>query len=1199
MAPPPMQLSRFDLEHAPLDEGTVLLEASAGTGKTYALTGILLRLLLEGQLQRLEQALVVTFTVAAADELKNRLRAGLVRALAACRGARTGEAFFDGLARHGASGAKVLQRALDEFDAVGVTTIHGFCKRLLDEAAFESREPFELELAADEAPLWHAAAADALRLVRANDSPMLGALLHAAGPDPDELVALYRAWRRHPDVALDPPEPQLQVHLANLRAAVHRAAALWDDALIDRIAALPWTKGKNPLRGDPRRHAAQQAELLATEPEFALSFLAALAPRRTDRALHKRGRPSLDHPWFAACDDVDAALQSARQHLRCALLLQLDARFAWHQRERALLTYQDLLVRAHRALADDERRPRLLAAIHARFAVALIDEFQDTDQLQYEIFSTCFRNRPLFLVGDPKQSIYAFRGADLRTYLAARQHAVQRATLDVNFRSSQQLVQAVGLLFGRAHAFVEPQIRLPTVRAAARAGDRQLDGDPGPALRFRLLPPAAGAKGPTSLRAEDARAAIARDLTAEICRLLGGGVRLDGRALLPRDMAVLTRKNVEAVLVQETLRQAGITAVIGRAGDVFETDELIELERLLLAILRPNDASRARAAMATRLWGHDAAALAALSGDDGRFDDALGQLERWRQLWLKSGFFVMKEQLLADLDADARLLQERGGERRLTNFQQLCEMLHAAEHEHRLSPEGLLHWLAHERAHKDEVDYQRRELRLESDEDAVQIMTMHGSKGLQYEVVFCPFLWDGRRAPRRNAVVDTGGGRRFAFELDDDDPGWLTSEADRLAEDVRLAYVAITRARRRCYLHWGPIGSAHGGHWCSALAWLLQPSAPDQSADRWQLAWAQATKDQPLDRLAAEAQALAARSHGTIGVEPVAAAAPAAPTEPAAPAARPGAPRARPATWSRELPRRWPRAVHSFSSLVAGAAPDGDAHDRRDPGDALAAAPGRGIFGFRRGAEAGQCLHALLETVDLRAVERGTDDDAIAQQVRIALEQHGLADPAAHPGELDPVAAVLQNLRDLAAAHAAPGGPTFAALCGGPRAAEWGFTLPVPDADPRALAALFAQADCPVAAAYAPRLTSLPARRLAGYLTGFADLVAEHDGRYWLLDWKSNHLGNALSDYAAPAIAAAMHAHDYVLQYHLYVLALHRHLAARLADYDYDRHFAGVAYVFLRGVVPGSEHAVHAARPPSTLIDALDRWAGAPGGGDR
>lgn len=1200
MATPP-QLPRFELATAPLDEGTCLLEASAGTGKTYTITGILVRMVLEGTVERIEQALVVTFTVAAADELKNRLREGLQRALAVCLGGDDPDPFYQGLREHGARGAARLRRAIDEFDQAAVTTIHGFCKRLLDDSAFESDEPFDLEFTVDEVPLWQSAAADALRMLHGIDSPMLGSLLHDSGMTPDTLVALYRSWQRHPDVALDPASPHLDVHVDNLRAAVRGAAGHWDDAVREELVSMPWLKQGRPTQGPLEPFFERFGEQLRLQPERQLRLLRSLNPDDLARRLRANANRSFRHAFLQGCGEVFEQWRHADRHLRSTLLQHMHARLLRHKRERAVLTFDDLLQRAHRALHEPGRAERVLEALRERHRVALIDEFQDTDERQYEILATAFEHRPLFLVGDPKQSIYGFRGADLDTYLMAADDALQQSTLSTNFRSSRALVRAVNDVFGKNLAFVEPRVRMPKVSAKAGPHDLEIDGDgdPAHALHFRLLPAEStyqnGKLKPWGV--EDGRRRIAEDVADEIHRLLHGDARLDDQPLLPRHIAVLTRLNAEAVQVQEQLRELGIVSVIGKAGDVFETDELVELERLLLAIHRPNDLQRARAAMATRLWGLDALQLHALDRDEPAFEQSLGLLEKWRQLWLHRGFVVMKEAVLRDLDAEARMLQRGDGERRLTNLEQLCEMLHQAEHDHRLSPEGLLHWLQHERDHKDEIDYQRRELRLESDEDAVQILTMHGSKGLQYEVVFCPFLWGGRPAPKTNVTVETSGRdgddgpmRELRFEVDEDDPGWLALEADRLAEDVRLAYVALTRAKRRCYVHWGAIGSNLGGYWCSALAWLCNPHPVETDKAGWQRAWALRYRDQVTD-LEGDLRRLAARSHGSIEVRTIPPTRP--PRGPAAVTTSEDPTRAprRRSGRARTLPYRAPRVVHSFSSLVAGGSSGDDAHDVHDPAridDGAAPGPGDGIFGFARGAEAGQCLHTILEHVALDDL----GSDAARELVRTTLRQFGLLDPAAHPGDIDPVEVVLQNLADLAASRMRASGATIGAVCGGPRLCEWQFTLPMPvQPDLAGLADRFAASACDVARGYAERLRGLPTQRFAGYLTGFVDLVAAHDDRYWIVDWKSNHLGDSVAHYDQAALHRSMREHDYVLQYHLYVLAWHRHLQARLDGYDYDRDFGGVLYAFLRGAEPGADSGMFCVRPPRALVESLDDWA--------
>ena len=1182
------QLAPFDLHTASLARGTVLLEASAGTGKTYTLVGVLLRMLLEGVVERLDQMLVVTFTVAATEELKTRLRDALQRTLSAVDGAPEDDPFFLAMAAKPEAKAR-LRAAIDDFDQVVIATIHGFCKRVLDEAAFESHEPFELEFTADPVPLLYRAAADALRSTYEPEVSYRSAVLHKERITPDLLVHAYQLWQRHALLPMTPPQPRPAEHLQVLAARAVAAQAAWSEA--DLLLDLKWLKARKIFRGDEGRAILDFAERLRRHPALALPELVELAPARLlAKHVSKKSKPNFDHSFFRACADLATTYDEAFAHLRADLLLRMHERVALHKQRLGTSSFDDLLVRTHRALHDPEHGQDLATVLQQRYRVALIDEFQDTDALQYEIFATAFAKGSLFLIGDPKQSIYRFRGADLHTYAKARDAADRRHTLAENHRSSPQMVDAVNAIFSRPSAFADDQITMPPVRAAAHAEQLQITGDGDAVLRWRFVGPSS-ANGWTARGEAEER--ITRDIAAEIVRLLRSEARLDGRPLRPNDFAVLTRSNRQAVLVQSTLRDAGIPSAIGKAGDVFETDELAELQLFLQSVLQPGDLMRLRGALATRFCGHDLTSLLALDSDDAHFDDEIARFDRWRRLWLRGGFVPMVEQAMYELGVVRRFLAMPAGERRLTNFRQLFELLHDAEHGARLSPEGLFEWLQHERTHKDELDYTLRELRLESDGDAVQILTAHGSKGLQYEVVFCPFSWEGKDVRGAEIVVDANGQERLVFDIDEDDGDKRLALADRLAEDLRLAYVAVTRAKRRCYVHWGPIGSAQSGAHRSPLAWLLtgNPVAPGFGSDGkpapdWVEQAAERAKEVESPHWLANLQQRCAASSGRMSVELV-------PESPAVPRLQPTAATQSLAPLRHARKKRTARGLHSFTSITAGAPPLEPLADVVDAAVDTGPAPrATGIFGFARGAHAGQCLHTILEHVDWHDLA----GDATRNLVQQTLSAHDLAVAGAHPGELDPVATVLQNLRDLAAARVHERGPTLAALCGGARIAEWEFVLPMPQASVRALADSLAEREPTFAQQQAERLRDLGTETLRGFLTGFVDLVAEHDGRYWVLDWKSNHLGDTLEDYHDEALHAAMVHHDYVLQYHLYVLALHRHLRSRLPDYAPERHLGGVCYVFLRGAAQGRTTGMFHDTVPARTVLALDHWLG---GGDR
>lgn len=1179
-----MNLTPFDLRSASLAPGTVLLEASAGTGKTYTLVGVLLRLLLEEVVDRLDQVLVVTFTIAATEELKTRLRDALRRTLRAAEGESENDPFFVAMAQVPNAKQRV-RAAIDDFDQVVISTIHGFCKRVLEEAAFESHEPFELEFTADPVPLLYRAAADALRADYEPEVSYRSALLHCKGMKPSKLVESYQLWQRHALLAMNPATPDPTGTVAALQPLAEAAAAAWDeDARLD-LTNMDWRKSADLFGKDIATDIATFVARLRRDPALAFPMLLEMAPARMlEQHVQKTSKANLAHPFFRACGALADAADVAFPHLRADLLLRMHQRVGQHKQQLGTSSFDDLLVRTHRALNDEEHGAELASTLQRRYRVALIDEFQDTDALQYEIFATAFADASLFLIGDPKQSIYRFRGADLHTYTKARDGADRKHTLGENHRSSPQMVAAVGALFARPSAFADDAIPMPEVRAAARPDQLQITGDGTPVLRWRFL---AGTGPSPWLARDEAEERITADVAAEIVRLLRGEARIDGRALRPNDFAVLTRSNRQAVLVQSTLRDAGVPSAIGKAGDIFDTEELIELQRLLQSVLQPGDLSRLRGALATRFCGHDLEDLLALDADEALFDEQIARFDRWRRTWLRLGFVPMIEQAMHELGVVRRFLAMPGGERRLTNFRQLFELLHDAEHGSRLSPEGLFEWLQHERAHKDDLDYTLRELRLESDGDAVQILTVHGSKGLQYEVVFCPFLWEGKDPVGAEIVVDRAGGERLVFDLNEDEADKQSAQAERLAEDLRLAYVATTRSKRRCYLHWGLVGDRARISPRSPLAWLLtsNPCAPGFGPDGapapdWVKQASERAKDVEAPHWFEDLQQRCAASEGRMSVELV----PEAPTPVRLPSAAPSEPLAPP---RHAKQKRSTRGLHSFTSITAGAPPLEPLADVVDPAtDTEPAAPATGIFAFARGAAAGQCLHEILEHVDWRDL----GGDHTRTLVQTTLSAHDLAVAGAHPGELDPTATVLQNLHDLAAARVHAEGPRLADLCAGRSSAEWEFVLPMPKAGLPALAACFAMRAEPFAQQQAERLRALGDDTLRGFLTGFVDLVVEHDGRYWVLDWKSNHLGDTVADYGQEALQAAMVHHDYVLQYHLYVLALHRHLRSRLPDYDPERHLGGVCYAFLRGASPDRTSGMFHDAVPTAVVDALDAW---------
>lgn len=1218
----------FDVFDCPLD-GANLIEASAGTGKTWNICGLYLRLLLERRLE-VQKILVVTFTNAATAELRARVRARIVETLAWLRdggdAASGGDPFVPALVaaierRGGSTRAElvlILEEALQFFDEAAIFTIHGFCQRALADASFSAGLPFTLELVTDDREMVLEAVHDFWRRRVAADGcpPALAAHLLERGDTPDRYAALVaRSLAKPLATCLWPgalAAPAAAVDTAAVTTAWAAAQPLWTtrrDEIVDLLkASIPALhKGSYKEASIDRAAAAWDAWFRDAAPLAPIDAEAKpelFATARLQRGTNK-GQTTPTHPFFDAADAllaartaVTGALDLARMRLLRELVETVVPDLRRRKRERRVIAFDDMLHNLYAALEGGEH-PGLVATLRERFPVALIDEFQDTDPLQFAIFDHIYGRgaRPAFFVGDPKQAIYSFRHADLHTYLKARASASAEYTLADNQRSTAGLIAALNAIFSaNGRAFMLPGLDYRPVAMGARPRPAFADAKlPGADLRLWMLPPA-----PTGepLAKKSARALAAAATAAEIARLLtdaaGGDVTLDGRALSAGDIAVLVRTHAQGSELKRELARLNVGSVELSQASVFRSPDAEEVERVLIAINQPSRDTLLRGALATEMMGCDAARIAAISGDEALLTGYLERFDAYRTLWLRQGVGVMYRRFLTEQGVSARLLERPDGERRLTNLLHLGEQIHQAAVTHE-SPDALLRWLATQRR-EDSAD-EVAQLRLESDRNLVQIVTIHKAKGLEFPIVFCPFLWDGNTKfggpkPEGREYHAADGAAVIDFRLDDETGADKDAIADGIrleesAESLRLIYVALTRAIHRCYLVVGSYGRLHGRNFSSAestrslLNWLV--AGDSETPASWF-----AGRRTPAD-IAVAWEVLAARASPHLALAPLPAGrgTPVAQTGPAPEtlAALPP-PEAIAPVWR----------IGSFSALVSDAKSEAAAsdHDARiaDLAARTAAPPPDlapdDILRFPRGASAGDCLHAIFERIDFTAP--GGWSDAIAR----GLFAHPQSLRGARPGEATPLLAAMaaRMLADVLEARL-PDGIVLGSIPPTRRLTELEFSLPAPRVSAGALNAALRGLGYDV-----PRLAF---RDLEGYLKGYIDLVFEHGGRYYVLDWKSNHLGYASADYGPAALQAAMSEHSYALQYLLYALAVDRYLRHRLPGYRHDTHFGGVLYLFVRGVRPGWTNAdgtsagVFHDRPSAATLARLDAlFAAAP-----
>lgn len=1204
-----------ELDHLGIElAGRNLIEASAGTGKTYAIACLYLRLLIESDLSP-EQILVVTYTEAATEELRGRVRSRIREALEVFSGAPTEDAFLIGLYgnanRKGpdrAIGRDRLDLALRSFDLASIFTIHGFCLRALQDNAFESGSLYDTDLVTDQSDLLQEVADDFWRNnFFSEPAPLLGYALHNK-LTPDYFVKFLKGMLGNPKLEILPKFEMSRLPLLGeeCHAAFAAVKQMWQERKPDIRELIQGDKGLSRAKG------AYHPETLPTLFDAMDLYCSGDNPfgtfsdfdKFTATGILKGKKPTgtaLDHPFFALCEALNNKITERFLALRAEFLVFARERLSSRKRECNIRFFDDLLSDLYDALGG-ARGKAFAAILSGKYRAALIDEFQDTDPVQYDIFRKIYSNPdcPLFLIGDPKQAIYSFRGADIFAYLeaAADVAADRRFTLTSNWRSTPRLLAAFNTVFGSAaKPFVFDEITYHAVMSGKEeATDPLVLAEPDdPPLQVWYLPTDPGGKDSTVGQANQS---IPLAVAAEISRLLQQGEEgtalIDGRPVLPEDVAVIVRSHRQAGYIQDALRQLGIPSVLRSDKSIFTTAEAREVCTLLAALADPGSEAKVRAALVTDLLGRMGDDIALLLEQEQLWEEWLEKFRDYHQTWLDRGFMVMAQALLSREGVRGRLLRRPDGERRLTNLLHCFEIIHGAAHERKLGIEGMVTWFG-ERVSGEEVAEQYQ-IRLETDEKAVKIVTVHVSKGLEYPIVFCPFLWGGIRAD--DEIITFHDKFRIVkdFGSSDKDRHKVLAQKEALAENLRLLYVALTRARFRCYLVAGKIvdGTGRNRPETSPLAYLFHAGEETRGADDLVGTLAREVKKLPVEMIVEQLADLAAHAKGTISVTPMPGAEGSAPY---VPVRADGAP-LECKTFSGVIDRDW--RVSSFTSFAAHDLAASELPDRDETGIGETAAvpavfgtepPGKNIYSFPRGARAGIFLHEILEKLDFLGGALDKGGDLVAE----CLRKHGYhADWQPH------IRAMIDNV--VSVPLATPDGFfTLADLQQGRWLTELEFFFPLRFITSGILKDYFRKwsgrhltVDL---LALCPALRFRPAE---GMVRGFMDMVFEHGGRYYLVDWKSNHLGYRIEDYGRESLKAAMERSLYPLQYLLYTVALNRYLSLRVSGFNYASHFGGVLYVFLRGMSRerGEEFGVFRDLPPVEMIDELTECLIAAGGYD-
>jgi len=1176
--------------------GSNLIEASAGTGKTYAIACLFLRLVVEQGLLP-ENILVVTFTEAATKELKGRIRERL----------RMGRDFFSGCGPEDEFSAALLaganpcwpgreraierlDLALQTFDCAAISTIHGFCSRALQENAFESGSLYDTELVTDQGPLIQEIVADFWRSNFFGEEASLLATVLRKKWSLDEMARFLRGKLANPDLAVMPLFDQDQVAeiSAHCRSSYDLLVTIWHENKAELEEVLASHKGlsraKDRYRLDliPCLIAAMDDYLAAGNPfelfdgieKFSTGFLAS-------QALKRDAPPS--HEFFDRCGELLELVERRFVALKGSLFLFARERLSQRKAERNIRFYDDLLTDLYRALQGSSG-PDLVARLRERYQAALIDEFQDTDPVQYRIFRQIFGEGagPLFLIGDPKQAIYSFRGADIFAYLEAREDVPEknRFTMDRNWRSAPEMVDALNILFRQQEKrpFLFPSIGYPGVEAARDKRPLVLEGRDPAALQVWFL--GRGEEEGKVIGIGAAKQRIVRVLAEEISGLLADGqgnrALLDGRGVLPEDIAVIVRSHDQAALVQEALRAHCIPSVVQSTASLFTTREAREVHRVLAAVAEPSREVLVRAALATSLFGLSGNKIAAYFDDDHAWEVRLATFKEYHDLWRDRGFMVFFRSMLSRESVRERILSLSDGERRLTNILHSGEVLHQSATEGTLGIDALCAWFGERVSVPPENE--EFQIRLESDAKAVRIVTIHVSKGMEYPIVFCPFSWGGIFEPDDTVVCHDGYRLVVDFGSEDFDRHRIAAGNESLSENVRLLYVALTRAKYRCYLVWGRFRYAE----TSAPAYLLH--YPDEEVHDAVARMSGVMKDVSdqilVDRLERIAQGN--RQSLTVTVDPVPVAAVGEVAEIATGASLPEF-----VPFSGTIETNW--RVASFTAFAAGHRETAELPDRDQgtvralevkvpEGQPFSAQPGS-MFAFPRGATAGLFFHSIFEGLNFSVGSNGTLEELVGN----LLGRYGF-----ESSWLDSVCAMVRSVLRTAI-PVADDALFLHDLRSADRIVEMEFFFPLSFVESKQVAKILLNwSGMDAATDLSGVAERLSFGRVQGMVRGFIDLVFRHGGKYYLADWKSNHLGNRLEDYSRDRLAIEMEHKLYHLQYLLYIVALNRYLERRDPVYRYATHFGGALYLFLRGIDPDLPgNGIYYELPPEGLVRDL------------
>ncbi len=1217
-------MKEFDSCTCPLS-GVHMVEAAAGTGKTYNIQNLVLRLLLEYPLHSEEskitvgQILVVTFTNAATAELRTRIRSILQYAQWELTGCDYPQAARESgrirrilahvrefLGREGAEEEEInaalkerIRNALTDFDSSAVSTIHGFCQTVLTENAFQSGVLFNTRIEQHPEELIHDMLMDFYRSEfyggGTDEALFRGQLREALGIMPDDYADRVEERRKHPDMKYRTDSAvQFPYELAPAEAEIKKlfgeTLRTFDPGLLENWPAM---KAGTPYTENGRREAA---EILSGDDTVRkLKTLALYAPERISEFVPVRARADFERITGQDFFIKNALLQKKtavfRQVLERAAVEYALRKFEKQKLRDNFQTFDDLLQQIQKKSRDEQ----FCLTMRKRFKAAIVDEFQDTDPVQYEIFRNIFFSSSLFMVGDPRQAIYGFRGGDIAAYRHAGEELAAangtKSGLLRNFRSSEPMINAVNKIFCRSEngcenlfAFADSSIVLDRISAGESDGEKisgySVNG--------------AEVKNPLRITKCSLKQSEVYDLCVrQIVSMLNDRspascAELPGRGkpgILPGDIAILTASNRQAAEIKRKLAEYNVPAVVRKNASVFDSFMASELETVLKAVANPTDREQLLRALNSAVFGSSIEELAVcrqnnISPDRGGGADFTAVMQenfsRLKKCWTEESFSVMFQALLNtrrqdNNDVRSGVLAGENGGRNLTDLLQLRDLLAAESRQRRLSVAGVLNFLEKQRSGRLRNRSEEYETMLETDRAAVTVMTVHSSKGLEFPFVFLPCLHSKCARVEDGLFHDPADGC-ITRDLTADNEHKKLVYAEEMQENLRLAYVAVTRAKYYCHIFWGG-RSKH-----SALDWLFRMRKIAELPPPEDMHGAlDGSKEDPLAAIPAEWLA----DCDTIPQN----------VPPYIPADA-DYPELNCRKFERSIDKS--RGIASYSALTTsseGGGRDYDAAATQDEDEK----PPEGIFTVPRSAVLGNAWHEIFEKLDFQQYDFM---NVLEELTGKSLDRFGITGPHDAEERRRLVALSVQMVKNVLEAplpEAAPGF-TLSGLSREHRLSELEFHFGI--RNKFALPEVKSVLNDYVREKFGNVSWELQRKTVSGFLKGFIDLIFYCNGKFFIADWKSNSIGCVMDNFHRDGLRREVFSHLYFLQYLIYSVALIKFLKQKLhrsefTPDDYEKYYGGVYYFFVRGVSPGEpSRGVWHDRPGFELLKKLESVIG-------